>query len=146
MNYNYVFSTTAFWKRELWVASGALIDVNNNWTMDWELFVRMAKQAKLDYLPGMVAALRSHPDAKTSQGGSKFKRQRDREIVSVSRHHGGWTSFNSLVYPAIWCANQISRFEDLPKPIFRILFIAFHLPMRLVPRNRHSIFFNGKRR
>ncbi len=145
VNYNYVFSTTAFWKREIWLAAGSFVDIKNNWTMDWELFVRMSKVAKLDYCPGFVAALRSHADAKTTQGGDAFKRARDFEIFKVSLKHGGFLCFNVLVFPAIWCANQVSRFDFLPRPLFRWVFIGLHLPARLIPRNKHSIYFNGKR-
>lgn len=144
-NYNYVFSTTAFWTRRLWMAAGGRVDEANHWTMDWELFIRMSRQAKLHYASGMVAALRTHDGAKTSTGMASFKAKRDREIVQVSRRHGGWFCFNSLIYPAIWLTNLARHFDGLPRPLYRLAFAASHLPMRWVPADRHTIFFNGKK-
>lgn len=144
-NYNYVFSTTAFWKRSLWEKSGSYIDESNNWTMDWELFIRMNKHAELHYLPGKVACLRKHEDAKTSQGTSKFAAKRNQEIVKVSRMHGGIFCYNSIVHPLLRLTYLAKFSKNWPRPMRSITHRLLFLPLLLTNPNKHSIFFNGKR-
>lgn len=144
-NYNYVFSTTSFWRRGLWEKSGAFIDETNNWTMDWELFVRMNKHAELHYLPGKVACLRHHEDTKTGTGVQFDTAKRNKEIVSVSRKHGGIFSYNSVLYELLRLASFSGRLTFLPKPIYSLAFRLLHFPLKLTPRYKLSVFFNGPR-
>ncbi|WP_299938774.1 glycosyltransferase family 2 protein [uncultured Pelagimonas sp.] len=144
-NYNYVFSTTSFWRRSLWEKSGAHIDESNNWTMDWELFIRMNQVAELHYRPGNVACLRHHEEAKTYTGRNQFTAKRDREIVGVSRRYGGWFCYNSLMFVCLEISRLARHFEGLPKPLYSLAFRLCHVPMQMMPSKTLSVFFNGPR-
>lgn len=144
-NYNYVFSTTAFWQRTLWEKSGGYIDDSNNWTMDWELFIRMNKKAKLHYRPGRVACLRHHTETKTSTGINRDFSQRNHEIVKISRKYGGWFCYNSIMYILLKIAGLSRLFERAPRPVYSIFFRLLHVPIKMTGKGRLSIFFNGYR-
>lgn len=144
-NYNYVFSTTAFWTRELWEKSGAHIDEDNNWTMDWELFIRMNMHSDLQYRPGAVACLRHHEDTKTGTGVRLHTARRNREIAQVSRRYGGPFCYNSVMHVALRIAALSDHLRGWPRPLRSALFRLLHLPVQILPGNRHSIFFNGTR-
>jgi glycosyltransferase involved in cell wall biosynthesis len=144
-NYNYVFSTTSFWKDSLWKRSGGYIDESNNWTMDWELFIRMNQKAELHYRPGRVSCLRHHSDTKTFIGINRVTTERNREIAMVSRKYGGWFCYNSLIYTLLRIANLSRFFIVAPKPIYSLFFWLLHLPIRMTGKGKLSIFFNGHR-
>lgn len=146
VNYNYVFFTTSFWSRQLWEKSGGYVDESNYWTMDWELFIRMSKHSKMNYQPGKVAALRTHDGAKTKQGTSINRIQRNREIYQVSRMHGGLLCYNCRVYPLLRFAAYSSLFKGLPQPLYKALFILLHIPIRCSSASIYSIYFNGMRK
>jgi glycosyltransferase involved in cell wall biosynthesis len=144
-NYNYVFSTSVFWRRSLWERSGGYIDELNNWTMDWELFIRMSRQAELHYQPGKVACLRHHGNAKTFNGVRFHALERNLEIVKVSRKYGGLFCYNSCIYILLKIANISSLFKHAPKPIYSAMFWFLHLPIRFSGKGKKSMFFNGYR-
>jgi hypothetical protein len=52
--------------------------------MDWDLWIRIGKHFRIDYLPEYFANLREYEGAKTSSGGP----ERFRELVTVMRRHG----------------------------------------------------------
>ncbi len=145
-NYNYVFSTTAFWKCSIWEKSGGYIDESNVFTMDWELFIRMNQQAELHYRSGRVACLRHHKGTKTFNGVNLQPNKRNREIVMVSRKYGGWFSYNSVIYILLRITNFSETFKGLPRPIYSLFFWALYLPIRMSGKGKRSIFFNGYRK
>lgn len=80
---DYILQQTAFFRREVLEAVGYL-DERLNWGMDWDLFIRIGKRFRVDYLPLQMANLREYPTAKTFAGG----RTRFRELVGLMRRHG----------------------------------------------------------
>ena len=52
--------------------------------MDWDHWIRIGKEFRVEYLPEYLANLRQYPDAKTYSGGVR----RFRELVGLMRRHG----------------------------------------------------------
>jgi hypothetical protein len=52
--------------------------------MDWDLWIRIGKRFRVEYVPEYLANLRQYPEAKTYSGGP----ERFRELVALMRRHG----------------------------------------------------------
>lgn len=80
---NFIPQPSAFFRRSAYEAVGG-IDPLLHYTMDWDLWCRMAKAGcRFHRLDEVLAAARIHPDAKTSKGG----RDRSMELWRVNRRH-----------------------------------------------------------
>jgi glycosyltransferase involved in cell wall biosynthesis len=63
---DYVPQETLFWRRELWERSGAQIDVDFKFAVDWDLLLRFREAgAKIVRLPRFLGAFRVHDEQKT---------------------------------------------------------------------------------
>lgn len=80
---DYILQQTTFFRREVF-DSIDMLDGSLHWGMDWDLWIRIGKKFKVDYLPEYFANLRQYPEAKTYSGGAK----RFRELVALMRRHG----------------------------------------------------------
>jgi glycosyltransferase involved in cell wall biosynthesis len=80
---DYVLQQSAFFRRDAAEAVG-LLDERLHWGMDWDLFIRIGKRFRVDYLPVAMANLREHGTAKTFSGGTR----RLAELVDVMHRHG----------------------------------------------------------
>ncbi len=85
---DYILQPAAFLRRSAYEAAGGL-DPALFWAMDWDLWIRIAAVAEVEYLPGALARSRVWSDTKTATGGWR----RLRELRSVTRRHTGqaWT-------------------------------------------------------
>ena len=61
----YIPQPAAFWRRELWEKSGPL-DTSFYFAMDYDLWVRFAKIAPIQYTPQLWASFRIHSSGKTT--------------------------------------------------------------------------------
>jgi glycosyltransferase involved in cell wall biosynthesis len=80
---DYILQPTVFIRREPLLAVG-LIDSRLNWCFDWDLWIRLAKKYRADYVPAFLAYARCYHSTKTSTGDWK----RLREILETMRKHG----------------------------------------------------------
>jgi glycosyltransferase involved in cell wall biosynthesis len=80
---DFILQQTTFFRRDTLEAVGYLDDTLN-WAMDWDLFIRIGKRFRVDYLPQYMANLREYQAAKTASGGIP----RLRELARVMRRHG----------------------------------------------------------
>lgn len=99
---DYILQQTAFFRREALDVVGDL-DEQLHWGMDWDLFIRIGKRFRVDYLPRDMANLREYRTAKTLSGG----RRRFSELVGVMRRHG------SRRYPPAYLAYGIDTYFRL---------------------------------
>jgi glycosyltransferase involved in cell wall biosynthesis len=132
-NYNYIFSTSAFWTAELWHKAGEFIDESNHWTMDWELFLRMRPYAKYRHLNTRLACLRTYPETKTASGMSATGSKRDLEIARVSRRHAGAFCYNSIIYALRGPVRFVENKPGIPRIIKSTVFRFSYLLQRLLP-------------
>jgi 2-polyprenyl-3-methyl-5-hydroxy-6-metoxy-1,4-benzoquinol methylase len=64
---DYVPQETLFWRRRIWDRTGAQIDENFRFAIDWDLLLRFrAAGAKMARLPRFIGAFRIHPHSKTT--------------------------------------------------------------------------------
>ena len=127
VNRDPILQPAAFWRRELWRATGPL-DEALRWVFDWEWFIRAHAQGEFVYLPRDLALYRIQPAALTRTGGLP----RQLEHGRVTRRYGAWWHPNHLV-------QQMRRLDAagrkataaLPRPLAAALSAPFALP-RLV--------------
>ncbi|HEU0036477.1 MAG TPA: glycosyltransferase family 2 protein [Kofleriaceae bacterium] len=79
-----VVQPAAFFRRTAYDAVGGL-DPALHWTMDYDLWLRLARRCPARFLDHVFARVRIMPSTKTASGGWK----RMHEIESVVRRHGG---------------------------------------------------------
>jgi hypothetical protein len=121
---DYILQQSAFFRREAVEAVGYL-DERLYWGMDWDLFIRIGKRFRVDYLPKAMASLREHETAKTFSGGTR----RLSELVDVMRRHG------SRRYPPARLAYTIDTY-------FPLVFGALE---KLTPKRLRDSFLHARR-
>ena len=92
--YVHIPQQAAFWRHDLWKQVGPL-DPSFTFAMDYDLWVRLAKLSRLEYLPRLWAQFRLHTDSKTLRN--------DRiawdEMLKVHFREGGsWISIIGFKY------------------------------------------------
>lgn len=99
---DFILQPTTFFRAAMMRRIG-YVDESLHWCMDWDLFIRIGRQCRVDYLPHYLAKARVYGETKTSQGGFK----RVREIFSVLHRYN-----NSVILPAyiIYGFGMISSF------------------------------------
>jgi hypothetical protein len=80
---DYIIQPAAFFPRAAYLAAGGL-DSALNWAMDWDLWLRLAGEGELVYLPRELASYRWLGSNKTAEGGLA----RLAEVEAVARRHG----------------------------------------------------------
>ena len=80
---DYILQQTAFFRRSALEAVGYL-DEGLHWGLDWDLFIKLGKRFRVDYLPKQMANLREYASTKTASGG----RRRLAELTEMVRRHG----------------------------------------------------------
>lgn len=132
LTYNdFIGQPSAFWTRKLWQSTGEL-NLNYNYVLDWDWFIRASKITKFDYVPKVYAIYRNHSINKTNSGGSV----RRKEILEVVNKYSSeyWRKLYLEVeryYPKI--AEFINK-NKLPK---RTLLLPLFFPK--VSRNLKNI-------
>jgi glycosyltransferase involved in cell wall biosynthesis len=104
---DYILQQTTFFRRAA-LEGVDYLDERLHWAMDWDLFIRIGKRYRVDYLPRDMANLREHRAAKTLSGG----RKRLTELMGMMRRHGTWP------WPPALVTFGIQTYSRL---IFRIL-------------------------
>ncbi|HET6250720.1 MAG TPA: glycosyltransferase family 2 protein, partial [Tepidisphaeraceae bacterium] len=80
---DYIVQPAAFFRRSAFEAAGGL-DASLNWTMDYDLWLKIARNNQVAYLPELLAHYRWLDNNKTATGG----RARLDEISRVLASHG----------------------------------------------------------
>lgn len=78
-----ILQQTAFFRRRIFDQID-LLDENLHYGMDWDLWIRIGKKFRIDYIPEYLGNLREYSEAKTFSGGTT----RFNELVSLMRRHG----------------------------------------------------------
>jgi glycosyltransferase involved in cell wall biosynthesis len=80
---DYILQQTTFFRRSA-IEAVEYLDEGLHWGLDWDLFIKLGKQFRVDYLPREMANLREYTTTKTSAGG----RRRLAELAAIARRHG----------------------------------------------------------
>jgi glycosyltransferase involved in cell wall biosynthesis len=123
LTYNdFIAQPSAFWTRKLWQSTGEL-NLNYNYVLDWDWFIRASKITKFDYVPKVYAIYRNHSINKTNNGA--FARRKEISEVVTKYSSDYWSKLYIEVeryYPKI--AEFINE-SKLPK---RSLLLPFLFP------------------
>ena len=71
-----------------------MLNESLNYTMDWEIVLRINKKYKIKYIDSLLGAYRDYGETKTSTGGW----ERLKEIAMVGREYNGPTDRNYILY------------------------------------------------
>jgi glycosyltransferase involved in cell wall biosynthesis len=118
---DYIMQPTTFFRRDVLLDVG-LLDESLHFTMDWDLWCRLAKSGcGVHYESALIAATRVYPETKTLAGG----RTRLDEIKRIIRRHGtAW-------WPHAWYgyyACEVRQFLERERfPFFRRLCLGLRL-------------------
>jgi hypothetical protein len=64
---DFFYQPEVFWSRDIWLRSGLRVDEGLFYSMDYELWVRMARAgAKIVHVPDVLSIFRMHDSQKTS--------------------------------------------------------------------------------
>lgn len=80
---DYILQQSTFIRKSVFDSIG-MLDESLHWTLDWDLWIRIAKRFSVGYVPEYLGCIRVHHEAKSMVGG----RSRFREIVRTIRKHG----------------------------------------------------------
>lgn len=79
-----ITQNSTFFKREVFSKTGYL-NPSIHYSMDRDLFIRIARLKSIPYLPETLAEFRIQPEAKTSKGSYYFAK----DLVKIRRFYGG---------------------------------------------------------
>lgn len=130
---DYIMQQSAFFRRDAVEAVGYL-DERLHWGMDWDLFIKIGKRYRVDYLPRPMANLREYGTAKTFSGGTR----RLSELVDVMHRHG------SRRYPPARVAYTVDTyfrlwFGALGRPVPPRFATAFTRLRRILERRTYGL-------
>ena len=92
--WDYILQPSAFFRRSALERVGYL-DEGLHYTLDWDLWIKLALSGSVRRLPGDLACSREYGSTKTASGGWR----RFREIVRLMRRHGApWNAPGILLY------------------------------------------------
>ena len=134
---DYILQQSAYFRRTVLYEVG-LLNEDLHYTMDWDLFVRIALQRHIHYIPEYLGCIREYPEAKSFSGGAI----RIREIRQMLRKQTGmlfppgYITYGLETYKQIWC-DWIERHTPpgLGKTARAVLRIACNL---LIERASHA--------
>ncbi len=79
-----ILQQTAFMRKRA-VETAGYLDETLHWGMDWDLFIRIGKRFRVQYLNEYLGCIREYDTTKTSTGGIR----RFRELEQIIRRHAG---------------------------------------------------------
>jgi glycosyltransferase involved in cell wall biosynthesis len=82
--YNYIYQPSAFIRAEALDKVG-MLDIDLKYSMDLDLWIRIAKNFEIDYLPEFLSTYRIHPESKTVSQAMAFHKE---EAETFRRHFG----------------------------------------------------------
>lgn len=89
--WDYIMQPTTFFRKDIFKKIDYL-DINLNWCMDWDLWIRIAKKWDVKYLSEFFANNREYENTKTLSGGFK----RIKEIKKLMMKHS-----NKKIFPPV---------------------------------------------
>lgn len=101
---DYILQQTVYFRKDVLDDVGYLNEALH-YTMDWDIFIRIAMKYPLEYIPEYMGCLREYAEAKSSAGG----RTRVLEIRDFLRRHTGmrippgYIVYGLGTYHKIWC-------------------------------------------
>ncbi len=81
--WDYILQQSVYFRRRV-VEEVGYLDEDLNWSLDWDLLIRIGRRYDLGYIPHEMGALREYGAAKTFSGGHR----RFRELVRTQRRYG----------------------------------------------------------
>jgi len=118
-SYNFIYQPSVFIRKKVLDKIG-LLDESLHYSMDLDLWIRVAKEFKIKYLPEFLSTYRLHGESKTISQGVAFNKE---EMETFKRHFG--KAPINWVYGYIY-ALTAERFPFLKKS--NILFFSVMIP------------------
>ena len=118
---NFFAQPAVFFRREVYFAVGGL-DLNLHYTMDYDLWVRIAKKHRVEYLPVFLSTYRLHMESKTVSDDIRSLRASEECLRTVMKYYK-WAPPNHVYgYCYHILKNKMPSFLVKSKPL--ILFLS----------------------
>jgi len=130
---DYVLQQTSYFRKDVLDDVGYLNE-SLDFTMDWDIFIRIGMKYPLEFIPEYMGCLREYPEAKSSAGGAR----RIREIRDLLRGHTGmrippgYIVYGLDTYHRIWCGRIERLCASNLKPVGNLVQSAIRLSAGLV--------------
>ncbi|MBI3583555.1 MAG: glycosyltransferase [Nitrospinae bacterium] len=116
--YNSICQPSTFFKRDAFFSVGG-IDINMHYSMDHDLWMKMAKRFKIAYTPEFLSIYRLHAESKTVS--ELHGLMRHKEDINIRMMHYGWAPINHVYAYCYYrvkngLPSYLSRFEFLVVP------------------------------
>jgi len=104
----FICQPAAFWRREAFEAAGSL-NPGLQYTFDYDLWIRMARQVRMERIEGFLATSRMHKENKTVGA----RRRVLRETLVLLRDHFGYVPFS---WVNAYCAHLVDGRDQFFEP------------------------------
>lgn len=122
---NFLAQPSVFFRSEVYFAVGGL-DSDLHYTMDYELWIRIAKTYRVEYLPVFLSTYRLHKESKSVSGVHALRASKEC-LKTVMKYHG-WAPPNRVYgYCYHVLKNKMPRFLVKVKPLMLFLSILMSL-------------------
>lgn len=91
--FNFISQPSVFFRKEVYIKAGK-IDKELSYSMDYDLWVRMAKRCAIKYLPDYLSCYRLHGESKTIS--LKHSAENSREALKVPLEHYRWAPLSRV--------------------------------------------------
>ena len=119
--FNFIAQPSVFFRRRAFERVGK-IDASLHYVMDFDLWIRMARELEFVYVPEFLSTFRLHDESKTVSRAHALANSK--ETLEQIRRHFGWAPLNRVY----GYAHQVVR-SRLPAVDNDLLLIALSLPV-----------------
>ncbi len=148
---DYILQQTTFYRKQIF-ESISVLDEGMRYVMDWDLFIRIGKRFRIDYLPEYLGSIREHGEAKTTVGGT----ERFREIRELIRKHGvkryslsyfnyAWDTYGKLWFPTVTGGPNGIDHRGASVILKRIMMLLFNSLSKRLQQGLYEDGWIGKR-
>jgi glycosyltransferase involved in cell wall biosynthesis len=103
---DFIVQPATFFCRDPYLAVGG-IDTGLTYCLDYDLWIRLAGQGEVAYIPDVLARIRVYPQTKTASGGLA----RLNEVEAMIRRHGRRTMPMDFQREMVWACWRAARAE-----------------------------------
>lgn len=124
--FNFICQPSTFFRKSALDAVGGL-DRNLHYVMDYDLWIRLARQFEFTYLPQYLSNYRLHEESKTIS--PKAALANHKEALEAVRKYYGWSPLNRVY---IYCYHVLKSKMPSALTKFNLFLIFLSLPFALV--------------
>ncbi len=124
--FNFICQPSTFFRKRAFTEVGGL-DMNLHFSMDYDLWIRLAKKFGFSYLPEFLSTYRLHEESKTISPTVALANHKE-ALDAVTRHYG-WSPLNRVY---MYCHHLLKSKMPASLVKFNFLIVFLSLPFAFV--------------